>query len=241
MTTPADNTPIAIITDAMMDAGLLQDGEDPTPEQLAKNMRRLRDMINLWQTQGLKLWLLSDTAVPITATKAVYSFKPAGDVNMTRPLRAIQGYFLYTTTGVQRPLISLSWQEFLNLGQTGTTNTGTINSYFVNKLADQMQVTFWLCPDATEVTNGQPHVLIQTQATNPVTLNETTVFPPEWRMALHWGLADDICTGQPQSVINRCAQKAQLFRTMLEDWDVEDTQTQFTPDPRMVAGGSRFR
>ena len=65
MTTPADNTPRAILYDAYVDAGKLQEGDELGGEQLAAGMRRLRDLVNFWQTQGLKLWLLSDTAVTI--------------------------------------------------------------------------------------------------------------------------------------------------------------------------------
>lgn len=243
MTTPASNTPYPIITDAMQDAGLLQDGEVPTPEQLAKYMRRLRDVINLWQTQGLKLWLLSDTAVTLVAGQATYSFKPSGDVNMTKPLRVIQGYYLFTSSNVRRPIWPLSWQEYLTLGQAGTltSNWGAISQYFVNKLATELTVTFWLCPDTNEAANGTAHVLLQTQVTNPVNLTETVQFPEEWRMALHWGLADDICTGQPQAIMDRCAQRATTYRTALEDWDVEDTTTTFQVDSRNSANVGRFR
>lgn len=243
MTMPSDNTPYAIIYDAMLDAGKLEEGGVPTPEALAKNMRRLRDLINTWQTQGLKLWVNVDTAVPLVAGTPTYSFAPTGDVDMTKPLRVLQGYYLFTTTNVRRQLTVLSWNDYLTLGQAGnlTGNQGPINSYFVNKQQSSLDVTFWLCPDTTEAANGQAHVLLQCQVTNPVNLTETMNFPVEWRMALHWGLSDDISTGQPESVIQRCAQKAQMYRTMLEDWDVEDAPTQFQPDSRMQYVTGSFR
>ncbi len=234
MTTPADNTPRAILYDAY--------GDELGGEQTASGMRRLRELVSLWQTQGIKLWLLSDTAVTITAGKATYTFMPSGDVDMTKPLRVVQGYFLYTSNNVRRPLNVLSWNDYLSLGQAGTlaVNQGPINSYFVNKLATELDVTFWLCPDSAEVTNGKPHVLLQTQVTNPISVAETMNFPQEWRIALHWGVAAEICTGQPQSVIQRCEQKAMMYRDMLENWDVEDAPTSFQPDPRMGTV-SRFR
>ena len=50
----ASNTVYGIINDAMHDAGYLQEGEIPNSDQLASNQRRLCDIINLWQTQGLR-------------------------------------------------------------------------------------------------------------------------------------------------------------------------------------------
>lgn len=243
MTTPAINTPHAIIFDAMQDAGLLQDGNEPKSDDYAKYMRRLRDIINLEQTQGIKLWLNVDTAVTLTAGTAAYTFKPGGSVDMTKPLRVLQGYYLITENSIRRPITVLSWQEYLTLGQAGVAaaNQGTINSYFVNKKATELEVTFWLCPNTAEAANGTAHVLLQVQATNPINLVETMNFPEEWRIFLRWALADDICTGQPPTIMDRCAQRAQVYRQMLEDWDVEDAPTSFQPDSRMQYVTGDFR
>ena len=236
MTTPASNTPNGIICDAMQDAGLIQDGVQPNSEQYAKYSRRLKDIINIWQTQGLKLFLNVDTAVPLVSGQGTYTFYVGGDVSMTKPLRVIEGYYL-DANDQSRPLTVLSWSDYLALANR--TDTGEINSYFVNKKATSLEVTFWLIPDATAAT-GVAHVLLQIQAALFTNLTETMSFPEEWRIALRWGLADDICTGQPQAIMDRCATRAATYRTMLEDWDVEDADTRFTPDTQFMTG-SEFR
>lgn len=233
MTTPASNTPIAIIADAMFEAKLIQEGQTPSSEQLARNMRRLTDMINAWVTMGMKLWLESDQSVTLVAGQKVYTLGPSGSVDMTRPLRVDQAYYLDNSTPAnQRPLGILSWQEYLTLGQVD--QTGAISSIFVNKQQTLMYVSCWPVPD-TETATGTVHVLIRTQVTNPINLTETMNFPIEWRIALLWGLADEIATGQPQAVVQKCAGKADQYRRMLEDWDVEDTPTRFTPDMQQTA------
>lgn len=243
MTTPSLNQPYAIITDAMLDAGLLQEGDTPSSEQLARNIGRLRDLINTCQTDGLKLFVNQDITVSLVAGQATYTFLPSGSVDMTKPLRVFQGYYLYTASQVRRPFTVLSWNDYLTLGQAGTltANRGAINSYFVDKKPDRLSVTFWLCPDDTEADNGAAHLLMQVQIANPISLTETMEFPEEWRMYLRWGLADDICTGQPASIVQRCAMKAEYYRNKLEAWDVEDAPTSFQPDPRAqyVTGGFR--
>lgn len=240
MTTPADNTPYGIIGDSLRDCGRLLEGQVVSSEKFAEGMRRLRDLINLWLTTGLKLWTWSDTAVPLVAGQAVYSFAPGGDVDMTKPLRVLQGYYLYTATNVRRPIYVMAWNDYLNLGQAGTltSNRGPISQYFVNKKQSQLDVTFWLCPDSTEAANGQAHVLLQTQIANPISLTETMNFPQEWRMALRWGLADDWSTGQPKEIMDRCAQKAAMYKEILEAWDVEDAPTVMQADPRMAGDRS---
>ena len=237
MTTPADNTPVSIITDAYRDAGLLATGVTLNSEQIVDGMRKLTDLVNLWQTQGLKLWLNVDTSVPLVAGQGTYTFSTTGDVIMAKPLRVIEAYYL-DSTGIRRPLVVLSWDDYIRLSQV--TQTGALNSYFVNKKQTELSVFFWLIPDATAAT-GTAHLLLQTQVTNFISVTETVNFPAEWRIALRWGLADEICTGQPQAIMDRCQQRAMSYRTMLEDWDVEDAPTRVTPDQRWSQGSGRFR
>lgn len=232
------NTIYGIIDDAMRDAGLLEEGELPNSEQLSENFRRLSDIINLWQTQGLKLFLLEELVVTLTATVGLYSLGPTGTVVMAKPSRILQANVV-TPAGIQRPLVPMSWNDWMTLSQR--TNPGTISSYFVDKQPTLLNVHLWNPPDATDAANTA-HFLIQREAPNPINLLDSMQFPQEWRIALRWGLADDICTGQPQAIMERCAQRAVIYRTALEDWDVEDVATSFAPDNRSGYGvQGRFR
>ena len=237
MTAPNDNTPLAIISDAYFDAGLLQQGQIPNSEQFVVGMRKLQDYVNLLQTQGLKLWLLEDISIPLVAGQSTYTLSPTGDVAMPKPMRIIDAYYR-DANGIRRPLIPMSWNDYTRLSQV--TQKGQINSYFVNKQQTSLPVFFWLVPDATAAT-GTAHVVTQKQVTNFISLTETMNFPTEWRIALRWGLADELSTGQPQAIMDRCQQRAQAYRTMLEDWDVEDTPTRFTPDAQMGTAYRGFR
>ena len=242
MTTPAINTPKAIIDTALRNAGKLQEGQLPSSEQYAMYMGDLQRLINLWQTQGLKLWLQTDLSIPLTVGKGgagnPYTLTVGGDVNMTKPLRVQQGYFL-DASGIRRPIYPLSWDEWMRLASTN--QQGAIAQYFVDKQQTSLNVYFWLIPDSTAAT-GTAHLLVQHQVTDPINLTETMNFPAEWGLGLVWGLTDEICTGQPQSIMDRAQQRASVYRAMLEDWDVEDAATSFAPDMRQGAYyGGGFR
>ena len=228
MTLPNDNTPASIIADAYYDAGLIQEGDSPDSEKIVIGMRKLRDIINVMQTQGLKLWLDQDTPVPLVAGQGTYTFSPLGNVAMTKPLRVVDAYYV-DANNVSRPLIPLARSEYDMLGNK--TNQGAINSYFVNKQQTQLLVTFYNVPDVVTAT-GIVHLVLQVQVTNFTLLTETMNFPIEWRMALRWSLASDLSTGQPQAIMDRCERFALMYRTALEDWDVEDADTRFAPDSR---------
>lgn len=229
-----------IVQYAMLDAGLLQTGDDPNSEDLATNMNRLNDLIGLWQTQGLKLWTNSDLPIPLTAGQATYVIGPIGpDIVMPRPLRCVfnNAYYL-DSNNIRRPLIPLSRDEYTRLSQV--TQQGAINSFFWDKQQLAVNLTFWLTPDSTAAT-GTAHMIIQNHITYVSSLIDQINFPDEWYMALRWGLADDISTGQPQAIMDRCAAKAQMYRTMLEDWDEEETPTMFQPDMRSGYGYQSYR
>lgn len=234
MTVPVTlNTPARCIRLAMQDATLLQSGDDPTGEDYAEYMGRLNDMVNFWQTQGLRLWLNQDVAVPLIAGTALYSFGSA----MLKPTRVIQGYF-EDQNGVRRPLEAMSRDDYTRLSQV--TQQGQINSYFVDKQQLTLNVYFWLTPDATAAL-GTAHLIRQEQVTQSVSLNDTMNFPIEWFLALRWGLADELTTGMSTDVQQRCTAKAREYKTALDDWDVEDADTYFQPDQRQFQGMGRFK
>lgn len=235
MTTPSSNTPIYVIEDAMREAKLLQPGDSPNSDTLAVNMRKLNDLINVWMTRGLKLWLNVDIPITLVDGTRTYTLGPGGAVDMTRPLRAITAYFLDNNTPPNsRPINILSWTDYLSLGQR--TQEGGLTSIFIDKGQLFMTVYCWPVPDATAAL-GTLHILWQTQVSGPISLTETMNFPIEWRMALVWGLANEICSGQPASVIDRCTRMSEQYRTALEDWDIENVPVRFTPNLTMSSYG----
>lgn len=227
MTAPADfSTPQRIIVYAMKDAGLLREGQDPSSEQFAEYSNRLNDMLNFWSTQGLKLWSQEDLEIALTVGVQTYQLGPAGVFIATRPLRVLQGYYLDASNN-RRPVYPLSWDEWLRLAQT--TQQGQVTQYFVDKQQLNINVKLWLVPDTVAAT-GTLHLLIQQQIANFIELDETINLPREWFMAIRWGFAMEISSGQPQAIIDLCERRAETYRRMVEDWDVEDASTKFSPD-----------
>lgn len=237
MTLPASNAPYQIIDDAYHEAGIVPEGSSVGGEQIARGMRRLNDLIVYETTKGLKLWLQTDTAVTLVSGQATYNFLPGGDVSITKPMRVLQGYYQYTG-GSRAQLTVLSRDDYTRLSQT--TQVGAVNSYFVDKQVDRLAVSFWLTPDTTAATQGTAHVILQQAVTQFTGLTDTMDFPLEWRMFLVWGLAEQISTGQPEVIMNRCSQMAGSTRDALEGWDVEDAPTMFQPDSRYGDTSGRF-
>jgi len=224
-TSASFNTCERIIRMAGEDAGLIEEGEVPTSEQYAKWMQKLQDLVNLYQTQGLKLFLLVDTSITLTAGTSSYSLGPSGSTVMNRPYKVEEAYFLDSSSKAT-PIEVIAWKDYLQLSDK--TTQGSVIQVAVDKQVTNMVVNTWQVPDATAAT-GTLHLLLRTSLTGYASLTDTTLFPVEWFIALRWGLADEICTGQSQAIMDRCMTRAMMFKRALEDWDVEDTSVFFTP------------
>lgn len=237
MPVAVSNTAYGIIEDAMRDAGKLAKGDQPDSEDLADGLRRLCDLINLWQTRGLKLFLWREFTVPLVAGVNSYSLNdPDPQVIPNKNSRVIQGR-VQTPNGETRPMMAISWDEWNRLPQS---SEGTVTSYFTDKQATTLTLRVWNTPDAFEATNSMV-LLVQVQAANPFNLLADVAFPQEWRIALRWGLSAELTTGQPQAVIDRCDKNANIYREALEAWDVEDGPTFFAPDFRGAYPTGNFR
>ena len=226
-------TALQIITNGLKDAGLVELTGTPSSDQQAVALERLNNLINMWVVQGLKLWLLEDIAIPLTLGQTKYVLSPTGDVVMPRPLR-IEFCYYKGSTGYQRPLNILSWQGYKSLSQVNVP--GSISGYFVDKQATHTDVYVWNPPDSLAIT-GTVQAVTRKQVTNFTGVSDTMAFPQEWALALEWGLADELSTGQPQAIMDRAEKRAAAYRQALEDFEVEDTQTTFEPDPQAYQRG----
>lgn len=236
MTSPVYfNTAARLIEYAMRDAGLLARNQRPKSSDYAEYLNRLNDLVNAWQVEGIKLFLWEDISITPIASTAVYTIGLTGGTVMDKPLRVITGYFV-DANDVSRPLDPISWTDWVGLGNK--TETGATCKFFADKQATLLRLTVWPVPDTSTAT-GTFHFILQKQVPNFVSITDTSAFPLEWAMALRWGLADEICTGQPQSIVSRCAQKAAAYKSKLEDWDTEDVSIRFTPNP-ISAGWRSF-
>lgn len=261
------NSPLRLIKRGLFECRKLGEGEDPDSEQLATGMERINDMANLWQTQGIKLWLEQDIAFTPIAEQSLYPQTQILNGFTTKPTRVKEAYFQFgtlsqqmqtdgevpiltdsglqlltsggpTSPGSMYPLIPLARSDWDMLGTR--TAPGTVTSYYTDKQASVLNVNLWMPPSPGFAILGQVHLVIQQQQQNSVQLTDKMIFPQEWFLALLWGIAAESSSGQPQAVIDRCEGKALFYFNLLNDWDVEDAPTSFAPDTRMSFYGNSF-
>lgn len=68
-----------IITEALLQVGVLAEGDSPTSDQLTANSRLLNMMVKSWQAEGLNLFAVETLYVFLEKNKTQYSLGPSGD------------------------------------------------------------------------------------------------------------------------------------------------------------------
>lgn len=236
------NTPLLTITEAYRNAGKLDQESLPNSTMYAAGLNKLNTLINYEQTQGLKLWLDQDISIAapiLTAGTALYTLGPGAMVVMVgKPTRVLQGYYMDSSNN-RRPIDPpLSREEYYRLSNVNAQSA--INSYYVDKQQNTLNVYLWNTPDA-QAALGTVHLITQTQINQMISLTDAMSFPLEWFLYLQWALGEQFCVGQPEAVRLNCERMSTRYRVGLEGWDVEDAATRFVVDPRSVQDRGGFR
>ena len=151
-----------------------------------------------------------------------------------RPLRILQAWIRNTVLdpNIDIPLNIISRQEYNVLGSK--FSTGTTNSIWLNPGPNTSQVKLFLTPDTTAVATFRVYMVVQQPIDDISAADSVPDFPNEWMQALVWGLADQLALeyGLPVNHRQEVLMKAEKYRELLVDWDIENESVFFVPDIR---------
>lgn len=209
-----------IVRLALKDAGRAQIGQEPPNELYDEAMERLQDLVVAFVVKGLKLWLTNLRSLTLVANQAAYT------IDVPRELKILEIWYV-RSEGNRQPVEIKARSDFYNLGNL--TNTGTPVAALPDKQQDRVVLTVWPIPTAQVAADGTLEMTVLTESTAPTELSDELAFPREWYLALRWGLADELATGQPIPIMERCQVKAKEYREDLESWDVEEGPLRLIP------------
>ena len=235
MSTTYSVTRDQIISSALRKLGVLELGATPDTDTVNNGAQVLNLMIKQWMTDGIKLWTIVEDVLPLVANKNSYTIGPSGDLVTDKPLRLIQAFLrnIQVTPNVDTPMQIFSKEQYNVLGSKNST--GTPNSVFLDPNTTYSTAYIYLTPDSNVATNYQMHLVVQKPIEDILTATSVPNFPVEWMQALTWGLADQLALeyGLPVNHRQEIMTRAESYKSKLEDWDVENSSTYFTPDTRM--------
>jgi len=243
-----------IISLALRKLGVLEIGDTPDANSVANAAMSLNLLIKQFNTDGLKLWKVSELIVPLTSGQTSYTLGGSGSSLMydalaptvaitDKPLKVIQGFYRNTTSTpvIDTPVLLVSKQEYNILGSKFSTGTANTIFYDARKLNGILYV--YLTPDSYSQTNLQMHLIAQMPINDISLATEVPDFPNEWMNCLVWNLADQLSLeyGVPMNARQEIQQRATLYKTQMSDWDVEASSTFFAPDFRSTSPNSYGR
>ena len=176
-----------IIKGALRKIGVVAQGETPTSDQITEASFALNLMVKAWEADGMPLWALRTTAIPLTAGVNTYNIGITKTVNIDKPLKVIQAWIRDTTSNVDTPMRILTKQEYSILGNK-TTPGKPIQIYY-EPLSDYGVLHVFPTPASIDASNNQIYITYQRPYEDFNIATDTPDFPQEWYDAVVYGLA----------------------------------------------------
>lgn len=176
-----------IIKGALRKIGVVAQGEVPTIDQVTEASFALNLMVKAWEPDGMPLWALRTTPIPLTAGINSYSIGTGKTVNTDKPLRVIQAWNRDSISKVDIPMRIITKQEYSILGNK-TTSGNPIQIYY-EPLSDYGNLYVFPTPSTVDATNNQVYITYQRPYEDFNIATDTPDFPQEWYNAVVYGLA----------------------------------------------------
>jgi hypothetical protein len=234
----------AIITRALRICNNIGTGETPNATRISECALVLNDIFKEWETLGMQLWKQSTIQLtPLTAGVASYSIGVGSTIATTAPLKILDAYKRYTTSGADSPIILITKREY-DMYNTKTVS-GPVTQLYYNppgSISGTENIgTVYLVgpPDANFVANYQLYV---TGIFPMMDFDASTDIPdiPQYLYnALVWALAEQIMfeEGVPMAERSQIGKQADKHLARAISFDIEEGSLYFQPNWQAQSDG----
>lgn len=187
-------TTLNLITDVLLDMGVIADQETPTAAQSTGALTKLNDLIESWNIDPQKLYGATQYIMPFVANKATYTIGAGGDLNINRPNGIYAAFVRNTTAAASQqqdvPITILTDQQWAEIPTKGMVGTYPYAVWFnmMNPL-----ITAYITPIATSANYSL--VIFDNNDNATLSLSTVLVLPPGYKRALKYGLFLELAPG----------------------------------------------
>jgi hypothetical protein len=230
------DTALDLVTNALLDLGVLADEEAPTASQAAGGLRKLNNLIESWNIEDLLVYGSTQSVFPLVANQGSYTIGTGGNFNTVRPNKIVRAYIRDLTqpaaSRVDFPLYIYTTEEYADYALKGMTNNFVWGVYFDD---DFPLITAYFTPIPS--TSQYSFVMWTDGIIGNLTLDQTISLAPGYLRALEANLVIELAASYsvpiPQSV-------AAIAITSKADLKTKNFElNELTVDPRL-AGQSYF-
>lgn len=213
-------TALNLITDVLLDMGVIADQETPTAAQSVTALTKLNDLLESWNLDPQKLYGATQNVLPFVANQASYTIGIGGNLNIRRPESITQAFvrstFQVPSQQQDIPITVLTEQQWADIPMKGMTGTFPYAVWFnmTNPL-----ITAYVTPIPT----GSNYSLMFFDQ-NPISelaLNTVLSFPPGYKRAIKYGLFIELAPSYQIEVPQAIARLAVTSKASVDRINVE--------------------
>lgn len=176
-----------IIKRALRIIGATSQGETPTATQVSEAAISLNSLVKAWQADGMPLWALKSTSIPLTSGVSAYEIGVGFDIDIPKPLKVIQSYNHNVTSNVDVPMRIITKQEYNMLGNK--TSSGNPIQVYYDPQRDYGILNVFPVPSTVEQSANTIIIHYQRPFEDFDVSTDEPDFPQEWYDAVTYGLA----------------------------------------------------
>lgn len=91
------DTALTLITDTLLDMGVIAAQAQPTAAQVQQALRKLNNMIEIWNIEGLMVYGATENILPLVSNQGVYTIGVGGNLNISYPENITSAFIRDTT------------------------------------------------------------------------------------------------------------------------------------------------
>lgn len=213
-------TTLNLITDVLLDMGVIADQQTPTAAQSVGALTKLNDLIESWNLDPQKLYGATQNLLPFVANQASYTIGLGGNLNITRPDMIAQAFVRNTSAVPSQqqdiPITVLTKEQWEDIPMKSMTGTYPYAVWFnmTNPL-----ITAYVTPIPTG--SNYSLMFFDQNAISELALNTVLALPPGYKRALKYGLFIELAPSYQIEVPNTITTLAATSKMSVDRSNVE--------------------
>lgn len=218
------DTVLTLITDTLLDMGVLANSAQPTAQQTTQALRKLNGMLETWSIEGLLTYGISINILPLVSGKQIYTLGVGGDLNIPYPNsiinQTIRNTSLPATQQQDYPLYRYNDEEWSNVAFKSQQSAWPNWGIWFNETYPLMKANVLPIP-----TNNQYSIVLWVEDNiGNYTSNTTLTLSPGYRRAITTNLYLELAPSYSIQVDEQARQNAIQSKAIIQSNNLQINQ-----------------
>jgi hypothetical protein len=226
-------TALDLITDTLVDLGVLADEETPTDSQAQGGLRKLNNMLEDWNIQSFLVYGATSDVFPLISNQGTYTIGTGGNFNIPRPNNivsaAVRDISLPAANRLDYALDILNDMEYQDIALKGLTTNLPMAIYFDNQFP-LMNAYLYPIPSTTQYSL----VLWTSGIISSFALTDTVALAPGYKRAIMTNLCLELAPSYGAQAVQVAEAMRRNAKSAKDNLKVQNFQlTPLTFDDRL--------